>query len=178
MTTYAQKYPIGQFVKPTEITQPLLTEWITIISALPQDLRKEIETLSDQQLDTPYRDGGWTVRQVVHHYADSHMNAFCRFKLALTEDNPVIKPYFEERWAEHPDGKTISVDSSLAILQGLHQRWTVLLESLRETDLQRTFLHPEHGREISLEEAIGMYAWHCRHHLAHITTLKKAKGWS
>jgi hypothetical protein len=91
MTTYAQKYPIGQFVKPTEITQPLLTEWITIISALPQDLRKEIETLSDQQLDTPYRDGGWTVRQVVHHYADSHMNAFCRFKLALTEDNPRLK---------------------------------------------------------------------------------------
>jgi hypothetical protein len=90
----------------------------------------------------------------------------------------IIKPYFEERWAEHPDGKTISIDSSLAILKGLHHRWTVVLNGLREKDLPRTFVHPEHGREISLEEAIGMYAWHCRHHLAHITTLKKAKGWS
>jgi hypothetical protein len=139
MATYAQKYPIGQFVKPTEITQPLLAEWITVISALPQDLRKEIETLSDHQLDTPYREGGWTVRQVIHHYTDSHMNAFCRFKLALTEDNPVIKPYFEERWAEHPDGKTIAVDSSLAILQGLHDRWTVLLKGLREKRPNKNF---------------------------------------
>ena len=172
-----QKYPIGQFEKPAVITQLILSEWIATIAAFPDNLCKEVENLSDQQLDTEYREEGWTVRQVIHHCADSHMNAFCRFKLAMTEDSPIIKPYFEERWAELADGKTIPIETSLGILKGLHSRWTILIESLNEKDLQRVFVHPEHGRQINLEEAIGMYAWHCRHHLAHITTLKKNKNW-
>jgi len=128
-------------------------------------------------MDTPYREGGWTLRQVVHHCADSHMNAFCRFKLAMTEEKPVIKPYEEARWAALADSKNLPVDASLAILKGLHERWTVLMKSLREAERHRTFIHPEHGREISLQETIGLYAWHGEHHLAHITSLKKARNW-
>lgn len=177
MTIPDQKYPIGRFQKPAVITQTQIAEWIATISAFPETLFKEVVLLSDAQLDTPYREGGWTIRQVVHHCADSHMNAFCRFKLALTEHGPVIKPYFEDRWAELPDSKTMSIDASLSILEGLHFRFTVLMESQGAEQLRRFFIHPEHGKQITLEEMIGMYAWHCRHHLAHITTLKKSRGW-
>ncbi len=147
MTTYNQKYPIGQFEKPAVITQIILSEWIATISAFPDNLSKEVENLSDKKLDTMYREEGWTVRQVVHHCADSHMNAFIRFKLAMTEYSPTIKPHFEERWAEPVDGKTVLVDASLEILKVLHSRWTVLIKSLNDKDLRKTYIHPEHGIE-------------------------------
>lgn len=172
-----KRYPVGKFVSPDLITQDLISEWISIIAAFPENLTKVIENLSDKQLDTPYRERGWTLRQVVHHCADSHMNAFCRIKLAITEDSPIIKPYLEDKWAELTDGRTMPVDASLALLRGLHQRWTMLLNSLDKSQLNRTFVHPEHGKKMEVAEVIGMYAWHCRHHLAHITTLKSAQGW-
>lgn len=176
MSTQNQQYPIGSFVKPAEISPAIFKDWIATISALPEDLSHTIKGFSEQQLDTPYREGGWTVRQLVHHLADSHMNAYCRFKLALTEDKPIIKPYFEDRWAQLPDA-ALPVNPSLAILEGLHQRWTSCLSSLRDEQLSMIFIHPDHGREISIKEATGMYAWHSKHHLAHILTLKKVKGW-
>ncbi|MPR37276.1 YfiT family bacillithiol transferase [Salmonirosea aquatica] len=172
-TLYRLKYPIGEFEKPAEITTAILDEWINTISDFPRQLSKELEILTDSQLETPYRLGGWTVRQVVHHCADSHMNAFCRFKLALTEDSPRIKPYFEALWAELADAKQIPVEHSLFILLGLHARWVVLLQSLSTQDLSRIYIHPEHGREFRLDEAIGNYAWHSNHHLAHIKNVVK-----
>ena len=172
-----KRYPIGQFEKPDIISQTLITEWISTIAAFTEDLGKQVEHLSDAQLDTPYRENGWTLRQVVHHCADSHMNAFCRIKLALTEDNPVIKPYFEDRWAELADSKSIPISASISILNGLHLRWTILLNSISAGNLKRTFVHPEHNGKVEIAEAIGMYAWHCKHHLAHITTLKSLKNW-
>lgn len=173
-----KRYPVGKFEKPDIITRDLISEWITIIAAFPENLTKVTENLSDKQLDTPYREGGWTLRQVIHHCADSHINALCRIKLAITEDSPMIKPYLEDKWAELTDSKTMPVDASLLILCGLHQRWTILLNNLDQSQLNRNFIHPEHGKKMEIGEVIGMYAWHCRHHLAHITTLKKAKGWS
>ena len=137
----------------------------------------EVGHLSDEQLNTPYRPEGWTIRQVVHHCADSHMNALIRFKLALTEDTPTVKPYLEDRWSELPDSKSTRIDSSIKILEGVHERLSLLLKSLTQSDLEREFIHPEHGRKILVKENIGLYAWHCDHHLAHITTLKKSKNW-
>lgn len=177
MTTDPLKFPIGKFQKPPVITHQLIQQWIEEIAAFPEQLAKEVRHLTDEQLNTPYRPGGWSIRQVVHHCADSHMNSLVRFKLALTEDTPTIKPYYEDRWAELPDSKTLGVEASLQILQGLHYRWVVLLKSLSEQQLQRTFIHPEHGQQISLNENIGIYAWHGKHHLAHITTLKQRMGW-
>ena len=162
------RYPIGQFDKPTVITRRVIEKWIETIGSFPELLSFEVALLADKQLDTPYREGGWTIRQVVHHCADSHMNAFVRFKLALTEDNPVIKPYDEASWAELSDSKSLPVASSLFILKGLHYRWRTLLKSLDEESLKRKYTHPEHGQEFALDEAIGMYAWHCNHHLAHV----------
>jgi hypothetical protein len=162
------RYPIGQFIKPNQITKDIISIWIHDIASFPERLRIEVDGLSDEQLDTPYRPEGWTIRQVIHHCADSHMNSFIRFKLALTEDHPTIKPYFEDRWADLPDSKQITVDSSLKILEGLHERWVVLLNSLTEIELSRTFYHPENRQAIRLDENIGIYAWHCNHHLAHI----------
>lgn len=170
------RYPVGQFQKPVTITTELISDWITVIASFPEKLVDIIRYFSDEKLDTPYREDGWTVRQVVHHCADSHMNAFGRFKLALTEDYPVIKPYKEDQWAELMDYR-MPVGVSISILTGLHQRWAVLLDSLSANDMRKGYLHPEHGRRIDLDEAIGMYAWHCRHHLAHITTLKSEKDW-
>ncbi|WP_114785031.1 YfiT family bacillithiol transferase [Botryobacter ruber] len=177
MTFDTQRYPIGPFEKPAEITAEEVAQWIAAIASFPEQLSTAVAHLSDEQLDTPYRPGGWTIRQVVHHCADSHLNSFIRFKLALTEDKPTVKPYFEERWAELPDGKLAPVATSLHILDGLHQRWALLLRSLSATDLKKSFLHPEHGKEIFLDECLGLYAWHGRHHLAHITNLKQQKGW-
>lgn len=133
--------------------------------------------LSDAQLDTPYRPEGWTIRQVVHHCADSHMNAIIRLKLALTEEKPVIKPYFEDRWAELVDGKSLPIEPSLKILEGVHKRWVLLLENLTASQFQRTFVHPELGTEFSLAVATANYAWHCEHHLAHITNVQTRNGW-
>lgn len=171
------KFPIGKFEKPPVLTDLLRESFITDIETFPARLRKEVASLNDSQLDTPYRPDGWTIRQVVHHCADSHMNSIIRFKLALTEDKPTIKPYFEDRWAELADTKNLSIEPSLLLLEGLHTRWTKLLRSLSLEDLKRSFIHPEHGREIVLEENLGIYAWHCNHHLAHVTSLKKRMGW-
>ncbi|AWG22611.1 metal-dependent hydrolase [Flavobacterium faecale] len=172
-----QKFPIGSFVKPEIINAEQLSIWIESIASFPDRLKAEVQDLSNEQLDTPYRENGWTIRQVVHHCADSHLNSFARFKLALTEDKPFIKPYFEDRWAEMVDSKNFPIASSIKILEGIHLRWTAILKNLSATDLTRTFVHPEHGKSFSLDENIGVYAWHCDHHLAHITTLKIREGW-
>lgn len=171
------KFPIGKFEKPDIITPNLLEKWITDISSFPERLKKEVMHLTDQQLDTPYRPGGWTIRQVIHHCADSHMNSLTRFKLTLTEDQPVIKPYYEERWAELADSKKMPIAPSIKMLEGIHERWTILLKQLTETDYARTFIHPEHGKIFRIDENIGVYAWHGNHHLAHITEVKKRNQW-
>lgn len=171
------KYPIGRFKKPEAFTPEFLANAIATIENFPGKLRKETENLSDAQLDTPYRENGWTIRQVVHHCADSHLNSILRFKLALTEDKPTIKPYFEDRFSELPDSKTFPIEASLQMLEGTHKRWVALLKSFSEEDLQKTFIHPEHNREFTLQVNIAIYAWHCEHHLAHITSLKNKMGW-
>jgi hypothetical protein len=166
------RYPIGKYTKPEAFTPDLIKKFIDTIEAFPDKLKKETESLNDEQLDTPYRPGGWTIRQVVHHCADSHMNSFMRFKLALTEDKPSIKPYKEQLWAELPDSKNLSIVPSLTLLEGLHHRWVALLKFLSKDDFAKTFIHPEHGRVIRLDENLGIYAWHCDHHLAHIMSVK------
>ena len=166
------KFPIGEFIKPGIIIEQIISDWITIIEKFPQYLTKEIETLTEDQLKYKYRPNGWNIRQIVHHCADSHMNSFIRFKLALTEDKPTIRPYFEDRWAEQSDYLNSPVILSLNIIEGLHKRWVILLKSLTDDDLNRTFIHPEGNKEISLKENIGIYAWHCTHHLEHIKLAK------
>ncbi|KEK23411.1 YfiT family bacillithiol transferase [Bacillus gaemokensis] len=169
------RYPIGQFTYGENITHDTIEKWIQDIAKLPIELTKAIKDLDKEQLDTPYRTNGWTVRQVVHHVVDSHMNSYIRFKLALTENNPTIKPYKEEKWAELPDSK-LPVDVSLVLLEALHKRWVNLLSSLETADFEKTFNHPESG-ETKLGVAIGLYSWHGRHHTAHITSLRKRLGW-
>jgi hypothetical protein len=170
------KYPIGEYVKTIGPTKEELGAFISDIHLFPQRLREAVESLTQAQLDTRYRADGWTIRQVIHHCADSHMNSFIRFKLALTEDNPTIKPYWEDRWAELVDSK-MAIEFSLHILDGLHTRWTALLDSLTVAELKKTFSHPEHTTPFKIDEYIGMYAWHCNHHLAHITELIKRRSW-
>jgi len=170
------RFPIGPFTVPKNITQKQINQSISDIETFPAKLRKETELLTNAQLDTVYRPDGWTIRQVVHHCADSHMNSFIRFKLAITEDTPTIKPYFEDRWAELIDS-VMPIEPSLRIIEGIHERWVAILQSLSANDLKKGFNHPEQGRVIPLDEVIAMYAWHSNHHLAHITTLKKNKGW-
>ncbi|MDB5256419.1 MAG: metal-dependent hydrolase [Chitinophagaceae bacterium] len=176
-TLESLKFPIGKFEAPKILSPELLDGFIQDIETFPTRLKQAVDGLNDAQLDTPYRSDGWTIRQVVNHCADSHMNSLIRFKLALTEEEPTIKPYYEERWAELADSNTIPIEPALLLLEGLHQRWTVLLRSLSTEDLKRTFIHPEHGKRFRLDENIGVYAWHGNHHLAHITALKKSKGW-
>lgn len=171
------QYPIGKYEKPEKITVEMITQYINIISRFPARLKMEVENLSDEQLDTVYRPGGWSIRQVVNHCADSHSNSLIRFKLTLTEDKPVIKPYFEDRWAELADSKSIPLEPALKMLEGIHERWTVLLNSMSEDQFKRSFIHPETGKTIKLDENIGIYAWHCEHHLRHITSLKERNGW-
>lgn len=168
------KYPIGKFQFAGEITNSETKNWINEIEELPRLLRDAVKDLDYIQLDTPYRPEGWTVRQVIHHLADSHMNAYIRFKLALTEEEPVIKPYDEAKWAELPDYK-LPIDISLSMLEALHKRWTNLLRSLSPSDMKKTFIHPDSGG-VSVGENIGIYAWHGRHHLAHITSLCNRQG--
>ena len=171
------KYPIGQFTAPDTITDENLKKYISEIENLPEELNKLVKGLKEFQLDTSYRENGWTVRQVIHHIADSHMNAYIRFKLALTEDMPTIKPYFEDKWAELGDYKTTPVDVSIALIYSLHKRWVNLLRSMSKKDFEKTFFHPEHGKVFSLDEAAGIYSWHGRHHYAHINELKKRMNW-
>lgn len=172
------KYPIGKFSEPAHIDQALIKSCIADIASFPEKLKKVVENLSGKQLDTAYRPQGWTIRQVVHHCADSHMNSWIRFKLILTETKPVIKPYYEDRWADLPDSKIMDIEPALLLLRGLHTKWVFLLQSLTKTDLEKVFVHPEHGKEYSLDVVITLYAWHCNHHLAHITSLKSRKGWN
>ena len=169
------RYPIGQFEPPEPVTREHVRTWIEDIATLPCDLRRTVEALSDSQLNTRYRPGGWTARQVVHHLPDSHMNSYVRFKWALTEDRPTIKAYDEKAWAMLPDSKG-SVDHSLDLLEALHRRWVNLLRSLTWPELQREFLHPDSGPS-KLAVMVGAYAWHGRHHLAHIDQLIVRRGW-
>lgn len=171
------KYPIGKFVKPDDIGQSVIENCIAEIAAFPKRLRSETENLSEEQLETPYRPGGWTIRQVVHHLADSHMNCLIRLKWALTEEQPTIKFYYEDRWATGKDNRHMPIEPTLLFLEGLHSRLAYLMNSLSETELLRTFAHPEHGKIFELREVICLYAWHCNHHLAHITTLKARMKW-
>jgi hypothetical protein len=171
------KFPIGQFIKPEVYTPSILSGYISTVESFPKDLKKEVEHLSEEQLDTPYRPEGWTVRQVVNHCADSHINAFIRFKFALTENTPTIMPYQQDLWAELPDCKKMPIEPSLLILEGVHTRWSALLKSFGEKEWKRGFIHPEKNKELSLYEATGSYAWHCNHHRAHITELKKRMNW-
>ena len=170
------RYPIGKFQFEGPVSESRREAWIGEIAAAPVRLRRAIEDLSAEQLDTPYREGGWTVRQVIHHVPDSHMNAYVRFKLALTEDEPIIKPYAEDRWAELSDTKATPTEVSLALLDSLHHRWVALLGSLGPEDWKRNFRHPELG-VVSLEKNVALYAWHGKHHVAHITELRKRKNW-
>jgi DinB family protein len=172
------RYPIGPFQFAGRSDQHHREEWIGEIASAPGYLRAAVTGLTPSQLDTPYRDKGWTVRQVVHHLPDSHLNAYTRIKLALTEDEPTIKPYDEARWAELPDARTAPVEPSLTLLECLHRRWVLLLRELGPRDFDRRFHHPEQGRSIGLEEVLAMYAWHGRHHVAHITSLRSRMGWN
>ena len=178
LATEDLRYPVGRFQFDGDISQHAREQRIGEIAAAPAHLRSAVAGLSPAQLDIPYRPGGWTVRQVVHHVPDSHLNAYTRIKLALTEDEPTIKPYEEARWAELADGRTGPVEPSLTLLQVLHHRWVLLLRSLGPEDFRRRFRHPEHGRLIELDESVAMYAWHGRHHVAHIASLRRRMGWS
>ena len=169
------RYPIGKF-RRAEANLTDHAASIAVLAALPGNLRAAVEGLSAAQLDTPYRDGGWTVRQLVHHVADSHMNACVRIRLALTEDWPAVKGYDEKLWAELHDARTAPVEISLQLLDGLHRRWVNLFESLHEEQWQRGYNHSENGRQ-SLAEAAALYAWHSRHHVAHVVELRKRSGW-
>jgi hypothetical protein len=170
------KYPIGKFIKPDTIDSKLIDRWISDIEGLPRSIEKLVNGLSAEELNYPYRPDGWNIKQVVHHYADSHMNAFIRFKLALTEDSPTIRPYYEDRWARLIDGNDDDLTDSLILTKSLHSKWIKLLRNLLEEDLKRVYIHPEHGQEFYLDEAIGMYAWHSNHHLEHIRQAVKFKG--
>ena len=169
-------YPIGKFEMPNSINDDLRKQFIQHLADAPANLREAVRGLSDQQLDTPYRPRGWTVRQVVHHVPDSHLNAYIRFKLALTENEPTIKPYEQQLWAELPDAQRAPVEMSLDLLDSLHKRWVLLLHSLKPSDFNRTFRHPELGL-MTLDRALALYAWHGRHHVAHITSLRERMGW-
>jgi len=170
-------YPIGKFDRNIEATAERRVGWIRDIAEAPAHLRQALRGLSGAQLDTPYRPDGWTVRQVVHHFADSHMNANTRFRLAVTENEPTIRPYDEKLWAELADARSGPVDLSLALVDALHQRWALFLQSLTEADFSRTLRHPEIGLVV-LGPYLGSYAWHSRHHVAHITSLRERMGWS
>ncbi len=171
------KYPIGKFIAPDNYSDEYIREKINEIATFPERLKSEVLHLTDEQLDTPYRDGGWTIRQVIHHCADSHINCFVRIKWALTEQNPIIKYYHEDRWGESPDNLTMPIAPTLLLLEGLHFRLAYLMKNLSNQDLKKSFIHPEHSKEFKIEEIIGTYAWHGNHHLAHITALEKRKSW-
>ncbi|MBX7243038.1 MAG: putative metal-dependent hydrolase [Bacteroidia bacterium] len=167
------QYPVGKFNCPVFITPEMIKDYIQGIQEFPAKLRNEVQNLNEEVLDTPYRPGGWTVRQVVNHCADSHINSLIRFKLALTEENPVIKPYLEAFWAELPDSKKMPVEAALKMLEGTHERWVILLNNMTSKDYERTFYHPENYKTMTLSEALALYAWHCNHHFLHIVSVTK-----
>lgn len=170
------RYPIGKFRRPKAVSYEEREEHLAVLAGLPDALRAAVAGLNDAQLDTPYRDGGWTARQLVHHVADSHGQMAGRIKMALTEENPTIKPYAENLWAELEDARTLPIEPSLRILDGLHLRMNVVLRGLTEDEWQRTFMHPENG-SFTLWQTAALYAWHSRHHVAHVTELRKRMDW-
>ena len=171
------RYPVGKFSFAGTLSQEERAFLIDEITATPEKMRAAVRGLSDEQLDTPYRPDGWTVRQVVHHVPESHLNSYIRFKLAITEEEPTIKPYFEDRWAKLDDALTAPIELSLDLLEALHGRWAFFLRSLQDEDFKRTFRHPEQGI-VSLDKNVALYAWHGRHHIAHITSLRDRMGWN
>jgi len=171
------RYPVGKFSWDPRVSEADYPKLIAQIADTPAAMRSAVAGLSADQLETRYRPGGWTVKQVVHHVPDSHLNAYTRFKLAMTEDKPTIKPYDEAAWAELPDSKQVPIDVSLALLESLHVRWVTLLRSMDMADFGRQLRHPEHDRVLTLGQMLGLYAWHGRHHVAHITALRKREGW-
>jgi uncharacterized damage-inducible protein DinB len=170
------RFPVGKFEWPADVTPAALSGWIDEIAAAPAQLRAAAEGLSDAQLDTPYREGGWTVRQVVHHVPDSHMNSYVRFKLALTENEPTIKPYDEAAWAQLADTAEVPVATSLCLLECLHERWVAVLRRMSPEDWTRSLVHPELGK-VTLGKMAALYAWHGKHHVGHITALRAANNW-
>ena len=170
------KFPIGKCPKIDDVSKNDLKTWIATIEEFPSKIKKLTSNLSIEELNWMYRPKGWNIKQVVHHCADSHINSFIRFKLALTEEVPTIKPYEEQLWAELVDGNSDDILPSIQIIEGVHARWILLLKSLSPTDLKRQFFHPANGKTSSLEETIGVYAWHCNHHLAHIEQALLHKG--
>jgi uncharacterized damage-inducible protein DinB len=171
------RYPIGRFTRPASFTDASRAAAIAVIADTPKQLRAAVQGLNDTQLNTPYRPEGWTVRQLVHHVPDSHMNAYVRTRLALTEENPTIKPYDETKWAELSDAKTAPVDVSLTMLETLHARWVALLRSMTPAQFSRKLNHPENG-PMTLDAMIALYAWHGPHHVAHVAELRKREGWT
>ena len=170
------RYPIGKY-NPQPYSENLKQEWLNDIRHLPQSLEISIQNLDEAQLNTPYREGGWKVKQLIHHVADSHINAYCRFKLGLTENNPSIRPYEEQLWAELKDVDIIPINISLTLLHALHSRWYATIKDLDETEWNRTVIHPERGKTLTLWHLLGMYSWHGKHHVAHVTSLRENKGW-
>jgi uncharacterized damage-inducible protein DinB len=170
------RYPIGKFSFDGTLTEEQKAKFLDDIEETPARLQASVRGLSDKQLDTPYRDGGWTVRQVVHHVPDSHLNSYMRFKLALTEEEPTIRTYMEDRWAELPEAKNAAIGPSLELLSSLHTRWMLMLRALKPADWKRAFRHPEIGL-MTLEKNLALYAWHGKHHVAHVTGLRKRMGW-
>jgi len=170
------KYPIGKY-EAQPFSESRKKKWIADIQFLPNELEQAIENLDEAQLQTPYRDGGWTVHQLVHHLADSHMNSFIRFKLALTEDNPTIKPYEENAWSEMADVTKEPINVSITLLYALHKRWLTLLQNMSDADFEKTLFNPQRRGQLTLWEMLGIYAWHGKHHVEHIKTLKENKGW-
>ena len=171
------QYPIGRYSKPDTLTPELMQEWIKVLQVLPSWMDACIENLDENQLHVPYREGGWTIQQVVHHVADSHMNAYIRIKLALTEDNPTVKPYDEKAWAELADTGLVPVNISVTLLHTIHRRMVVLLQNMQPGDWERTYYHPEHKRNFPLWEVVALYAWHSRHHTEHIRQLRERMNW-
>ncbi|MDX1477311.1 MAG: bacillithiol transferase BstA [Saprospiraceae bacterium] len=176
-TTDLLRYPVGHYRPPEVISDQEISRWIETLAAFPARLHGLVSPLNDAQLDTPYRPGGWTVRQLVHHVADSHVNSYVRFKWAMTEDNPTIKTYDQDFWAAETDSKTAPVAFSLDLLAALHRRWVFYLRSFAPGAFGRTFYHPEMERNIRLDWLLGMYAWHCDHHYAHAAALIEREGW-
>ena len=170
------RYPVGRFKRPEKVTSPKRVAAIVALAELPGNLKHAVEGLDREQLDTPYREGGWTVRQLIHHIPDSHINAYVRFKLALTETDPVVKTYEEQLWAEMEDSRETPVEVSLTMLEALHTRWVVLLRTMKDEAFARRFVHPQLG-PMALEKVLAMYAWHGAHHTAHVTELRKRMKW-
>ena len=172
---YELRFPIGEFIKPEIIASSLISTWIDDVKSFPERLEAVVVGLNKEELNYKYRPKGWSIKQVVHHCADSHMNSLLRFKLALTEETPAIRPYFEDRFAELPDSLDDNIEDSLILLKGLHAKLATVMSHLSESDLAKEYMHPEHGQKFRLDEVVGTYAWHSNHHLAHVVQALKLK---